>query len=191
MADEQATKDEVLAHVKALNETWTKGDGSALRNYFHPNMVAITATDQDILYGRDACLGSWQAFARSAQIRRWEEIEPQVQLYGDTAIVTYYYDMAFDMDGRKLCHGRARHVRAREGERPLVGRRRPILKLPGAERVAGASFERAGTAGRRSREGGVHLLPLEQAVGCRLAFAQTGANSTPAGVSVRARIKSG
>ena len=105
MADEQATKDEVLAHVKALNETWTKGDGSALRNYFHPNMVAITATDQDILYGRDACLESWQAFARSAQIRRWEEIEPQVQLYGDTAIVTYYYDMAFDMDGENYAMG--------------------------------------------------------------------------------------
>ena len=105
MADDQATKDEVLAFIKALNETWTKGDGGALRNYFHPNMVAITATDQDILYGRDACLGSWQGFARSAQIRRWEEIEPQVQLYGDTAIVTYYWDLAYEMDGESASFG--------------------------------------------------------------------------------------
>jgi hypothetical protein len=105
MADDQATKDEVLAQVKALNETWTKGDGGALRNYFHPSMVAITASDQDILYGRDACLGSWQSFARMAQIRRWEEIEPQVQLYGDTAVVTYYYDMAFDMEGENYAVG--------------------------------------------------------------------------------------
>jgi ketosteroid isomerase-like protein len=105
MADDQATKDEVIAFIKALNETWTKGDGGALRNYFHPNMVAITALDQDILYGRDACLASWQGFARSAQIRRWEEIEPQVQLYGNTAIVTYYWDLAYEMDGESASFG--------------------------------------------------------------------------------------
>ena len=99
MADEQATKDEVLAFVRTLNGTWTKGDGSALKSYFHPNMVAITASDQDILYGRDACVASWQSFAQAAQIHRWEELEPDVRLYGNTAIVTYYYDMSFDMDG--------------------------------------------------------------------------------------------
>ncbi len=99
MADDQATKDEVLAFIKAMNETWTKGDGSGLVEYFHPRMVAITASDQDILYGRNACLVSWQGFARSAQIRRWEELEPDVKLYGDTAIVTYYWDISFDMDG--------------------------------------------------------------------------------------------
>ena len=142
MADDQATKDEVLAFIKALNETWTKGDGGALRNYFHPNMVAITATDQDILYGRDACLGSWQGFARSAQIRRWEEIEPQVQLYGDTAIVTYYWDLAYEMDGEIRFLRGTRYVRACEGKRALAGRRRPVLELPRAERIA--NFRRRG-----------------------------------------------
>jgi ketosteroid isomerase-like protein len=105
MADDGATKEEVLAFVKALNETWTKGDGSALSDYFHPRMVAITATDQDILYGRNACLASWQSFARAAQIHRWEELEPDVKLHGDTAIVTYYYDMSFDMDGETFDMG--------------------------------------------------------------------------------------
>ncbi len=105
MADDQATKDEVLAFIKAMNETWTKGDGSGLAGYFHPRMVAITATDQDILYGRDACLKSWQGFAQSARIERWEELEPDVRIYGDTAIVTYYYDMSFDMEGERYDMG--------------------------------------------------------------------------------------
>ena len=105
MADDQAAKEEVLAFIKAMNETWTKGDGSGLAEYFHPRMVAITATDQDILYGRNACVESWQSFAQSAQIHRWEELEPDVRLYGDTAIVTYYYDMSFDMDGERYDMG--------------------------------------------------------------------------------------
>jgi hypothetical protein len=105
MADEQATKEEVLGFIKALNESWTKGDGSGLGAYFHPRMVAITPSDQDILYGRDACVKSWLGFAQQAQIRRWEELEPDVKLYGDTAIVTYYYDISFDMEGESYDQG--------------------------------------------------------------------------------------
>ena len=118
MADEQATKEEVLSFIRALNQSWTKGDGSGLREYFHPNMVAITATDQDILYGRDACMESWQGFVRTAQIHRWEEIEPEVRLYGDTAIVTYYYSTSFDMDGETFdMDGRDMFVLVKENGR--------------------------------------------------------------------------
>ena len=48
MTSEQTMKNEALAFVKALNETWTKGDGSALRDYPHL-AAAITPTDRDIL----------------------------------------------------------------------------------------------------------------------------------------------
>lgn len=117
MVDE-AVKDEVLAFIKAMNESWTKGDGSGLVDYFHPRMVAITPADQDILYGRDACLRSWQGFAQSARINRWEEIEPDVRIYGDTAIVTYYYDMSFEMEGERFdMGGRDMVVLARENGR--------------------------------------------------------------------------
>jgi hypothetical protein len=105
MTDAQAAKQEALAFIKALNEAWTKGDGSALDGFFHPGMVAITASDRDILYGREACLKSWQNFARTAQIHRWEELAPDVRLYGDTAIVTYYFDMSFDMNGKTIGMG--------------------------------------------------------------------------------------
>lgn len=102
MTHEQNLKAEALTFVKALNETWTKGDGSALRDYFHPDMVAITATDHDILRGREACLASWQSFAGAAKVRCWKEVEPDVRLHGNTAVVTYVYDMAFDMDGETI-----------------------------------------------------------------------------------------
>ena len=102
MAEEQAAKEEALAFVKALNEAWTKGGGGALAGYFHPRMVAIGANDRRILRGRDACLASWQNFTEAAKVHRWQEIDPDVQLYGNTAIVTYYYDMSFDMNGRTI-----------------------------------------------------------------------------------------
>ncbi len=96
---------EVWASLRALNDAWTTGDPARLAEYFHPQMVAITATDRLRLTGRDACLASWQGFAQAARIHRWRELEPLVQLYGDTAIVTYYFDMAFDMGGRRIDMG--------------------------------------------------------------------------------------
>lgn len=109
---------EALAFVTALNETWTKGDGSGLVDYFHPDMVAITATDREILHGRQACLASWQGFARAATIHHWREVDPKVRIFGDTAIVTYYFDMSFDMQGN-IVHlgGRDMYVLVRQDGR--------------------------------------------------------------------------
>ena len=37
-----------------------------------------------------------------ARIHHWREIDPQIQLYGDTAIVSYYFDMSCDIGGQTL-----------------------------------------------------------------------------------------
>lgn len=112
---------EVWATLRALNDAWTQGDGSRLADHFHPNMVAITATDRLRLAGRDACLASWQSFVRATRIHRWREIDPLVQIYGDTAVVTYYFDMAFDMAGRTVeLGGRDMFVFVREDGRWLA-----------------------------------------------------------------------
>lgn len=112
---------EVWATLRALNDAWTQGDGSSLAECFHPNMVAITATDRLRLAGRDACLASWQGFVRATRIHRWREIDPLVQIYGDTAVVTYYFDMAFDMAGRTVeLGGRDMFVFVREDGRWLA-----------------------------------------------------------------------
>lgn len=95
-------KESVWQTLRALNDAWTLGDPARLADYFHPDMVAITASERARLVGRDACLASWQGFARAAKVHYWHETEPLIQLYGDTAVVTYYFDMAFDLGGRAV-----------------------------------------------------------------------------------------
>ncbi len=62
-------------------------------------MVAITATD------RDARARSVPRRAGCGARSSWEEVEPEVRLYGNMAIVTYYFDMSFDMAGRTIAMG--------------------------------------------------------------------------------------
>jgi hypothetical protein len=102
---EPKIEEEVWQIVQALNRAWTvDGNADALANYFHENMVAITPTDRERVEGRNACVAGWKAFVEATKIHYWREIDPKVQLYGDGkfALVTYYWDMSYDMAGQTI-----------------------------------------------------------------------------------------
>jgi hypothetical protein len=91
--------------VQTLNRAWTVDNNpEKLRDFFHKDMVAVTATDRDRLEGADACVAAWQAFSNSTKINRWREIDPKIQIYGDGkfAVVTYYFEISFDIGGRTI-----------------------------------------------------------------------------------------
>lgn len=98
-------KQEIWATVRAMNDAWTKGDPDDLARYFHRDMVAITATDRRRVEGGAACLAAWKAFSNAARIHRWEELDPAIHVYGDSAVVAYYFDMSFDMGRQTINMG--------------------------------------------------------------------------------------
>lgn len=102
---QETVKQEVWKTLRKLNDCWTKGDGSGLVNHFHENMVAITATKRERLVGRDACVADWMGFAKAAKIHYWKETDPKIDLFDNTAIVTYYFDMSFDIGGQSINMG--------------------------------------------------------------------------------------
>ncbi|MCC6209004.1 MAG: nuclear transport factor 2 family protein [Gammaproteobacteria bacterium] len=111
-------KDEIWATVRAMNDTWTKGNPDELTRFFHRDMVAITATDRRRLDGGAACVAGWRGFCNSARIHHWEEIDPVIHVYGSSAVVAYYFDMSFDMGGKTInMGGRDMFFFIREGER--------------------------------------------------------------------------
>jgi hypothetical protein len=115
---EDPVKQAVWSTLRALNDAWTKGNPDDLVHYFHPTMVAITATDRHRREGAAACIAGWKGFAEAARIHYWHEIDPVIHLYGDAAVVAYDYDMSFDMGGRTIqMGGRDMFFFIKEGER--------------------------------------------------------------------------
>ena len=99
---------EVWDTIQNLNKCWTCGVSSELeklKDFFHDEMVAITATNKYRLEGKDACFNGWKGFAENAVIHFWEENDPKVRIYGNAAVATYYFDMSFDMDGQTVNMG--------------------------------------------------------------------------------------
>lgn len=88
---------EIWATVRALNDAWTKGRPEDLVNFFHPKMQAITPTDRFRRDGAEQCIAGWKGFADATRIRRWEEKDALIRVFGDAAVVSYYYEIDFEM----------------------------------------------------------------------------------------------
>ena len=102
MGGSDAEKQQVWATIRALNDTWTKGNAAELVNFFHPEMVSINPADRKRREGQGACAAAWQLFARQATIQSWQEEEPLIQIFGDSAVVSYYYQLQCTLRGRTL-----------------------------------------------------------------------------------------
>jgi uncharacterized protein (TIGR02246 family) len=90
---------EIWQVMREINDTWTKGNPERLVNFFHKNMVTITSGDKRRIEGKDACIASWTKFAKTNTIKYWKESEPRVDVYGDTAVVTYYFNIIYETKG--------------------------------------------------------------------------------------------
>lgn len=96
---------EIWNLIQAMNYCWTCGNHDELKNldkYFHENMVAITPTDKHRLEGKSACVKGWSEFAKNTNIHYWKEIDPEIRIYGNAAVVTYYFDISFEMGGQTV-----------------------------------------------------------------------------------------
>lgn len=106
---------EIRETVEALNHCWTAGDPRDLERFFHPNMIAVTPATSRPLVGRSACVAAWSGYSRSTRIREWRTEEWRVQEYGETAVVTYRYELLGERDGAPVrAAGRDMMVLARE-----------------------------------------------------------------------------
>ncbi len=99
------TQEQIWKMIQQINRKWTvENNADELKYYFHKDMVAITPTDLKRIEGGENCVAGWKNFSENAKIHFWNEAEPKVQVYGEGkfAIVTYYFDMSFDMGGRTI-----------------------------------------------------------------------------------------
>lgn len=109
---------EIWTTVENLNRCWTSGDPGDLRNYFHETMVAVTPGDRLPLHGRETCVAGWSKYAKTTKIISWKTSHPHIQVFDQTAVVTYLYEMKCERDGEQFCpSGRDLMVLVKDHER--------------------------------------------------------------------------
>jgi uncharacterized protein (TIGR02246 family) len=109
---------EVWDFVQRLNRCWTEGEPEKLRTFFHPDIVIVQPGFQGRAAGRDAAVASYVEFVAQAKVLAFEEKAEHVDVFGDTAVVSYTFEIAYEAEGRRLIEqGRDLFVLRRENRR--------------------------------------------------------------------------
>lgn len=115
MADDASTA-EVTAALDRINRAWLDRRPADLVPLFHPRITTVFPGFPGRAVGRDANVAGFEDFCTHATVHEYREADRQVDVAGDTAVVSFTYEMVYERDGkRNRAKGRDLWVFARQG----------------------------------------------------------------------------
>jgi hypothetical protein len=95
--DERFALREVLRRIEAA---WTSGRFHELEDCFHEGIVCVPPGFSMQVEGRAACIESYADFMGAARVTEYRQSEPAIDVWGDVAVATYPWEMAWEMKGQ-------------------------------------------------------------------------------------------
>lgn len=92
----------ILSTLQQINTAWCQGRTRELEKYFHRNMVISMPNLGQRLQGAAACVKSYEAFCAQATVESFREADHQVDIFADTAVLTYRFEIAYLMKRRRI-----------------------------------------------------------------------------------------
>jgi uncharacterized protein (TIGR02246 family) len=96
MTDPQAAVRDTIA---AINTAWLEHRVDAMAPHFREDIVFNAPGFTSRLEGREACLDSYRQFLDVARLISFAADEPEVDVFGDTAIATTAWSTRYELDG--------------------------------------------------------------------------------------------
>jgi hypothetical protein len=94
---------EELTHIiKQINLSWREGHSERLKEYFHERMMIVSSDLKILGEGSEACIRSYSDFTKQVTLKKYSESEPEIHIWGNTAIASYKYDVAWEMNGKSF-----------------------------------------------------------------------------------------
>jgi hypothetical protein len=91
--------EELIHIVRQINLSWREGKPEKLEEYFHERMMIVSADLKILGDGKEQCINSYREFIGQAHILEYKESEPEIHIWGTTAIAWYNYEMNWKMNG--------------------------------------------------------------------------------------------
>jgi ketosteroid isomerase-like protein len=100
MADEPE-HDDAAAVMRRINRAWLDGNVEDLVPMVHPQIVMVFPNFGRRVQGREQFLAGFRDFCQNAIIHEFREHEHQVDVAGDTAVVSFRYEMVYERSGKR------------------------------------------------------------------------------------------
>jgi ketosteroid isomerase-like protein len=104
MEDSDEVADEIRAVLATINGAWLSTNleavETALQSCFHRDMVIKGGDLETAAEGRKACVRSYIDFIDQAKISEFKQDEPDIRIFGNTAIASYSWRIGYSMGGK-------------------------------------------------------------------------------------------
>jgi ketosteroid isomerase-like protein len=109
-----AAEREILRLEREQAGDFNRRDMEALLNQFQNNFVGFSSTKYDRIAGRAALKRTFEHYLDQSPQLRYSIKQPRVQMFGNTAVVSFYWTV--DLSPRKKIQGRGTHVFVKHGK---------------------------------------------------------------------------
>jgi ketosteroid isomerase-like protein len=90
-----------VATMRQINRVWLDGQVEALAPMVHPEIVMAFPGFTGRIQGREEFLAGFRDFCQNARIHEFRDHDHQVDVAGDTAVLTFRYDMIYERSGER------------------------------------------------------------------------------------------
>ncbi len=117
----QSERESVAAVMERINRAWLDRWPADLPALFHPDLTMALPGFVGRVQGRQALVAGFEDFCTQATVEDYRENNHQVDVVGDTAVVSFDYQMVYERSGqRNRATGRDLWVFAWDGGRWLA-----------------------------------------------------------------------
>ncbi len=85
--------------LKKINESWLQKNYDMLGSFLADDVVMVPPGSSDRIRGREAYVQSYRDYDAVAQTTEFLSGEPQIDLFGDIAVVLLPFFVAYDLQG--------------------------------------------------------------------------------------------
>ena len=101
----RSAAEEVRAVLGRINDAWTRGRAEdiphAMQDCFAKDAIIKGPDFRTAGEGKETCIKSYQEFVKAASLREWLSSDPDIDVFGDTAVATYSWELRYEMHGQE------------------------------------------------------------------------------------------
>jgi Domain of unknown function (DUF4440) len=101
MADEASATGAVADAMHAINQAWLEKRVDDMTPALDPEIVMVFPGFSGRMQGREPFLAGFRDFVQSAAIHEFHDRGQQVDVVGDTAVITFPYEMQYSRSGER------------------------------------------------------------------------------------------
>jgi ketosteroid isomerase-like protein len=98
---QEAKHEPIAAAMRRINRLWLDGDVEALAPMVHPDIVMVFPGFTGRIEGREDFLGGFRDFCQNTKDHEFRDYDHQVDVAGETAVVTFRYEMVYERSGER------------------------------------------------------------------------------------------